>query len=500
MSLGSPALLVEEAPRDPEVAPTGQNGSRLLSSKSQAPPSPLPWNTGGSESEDEFLIAESFGGPSTSWLLQPPKNNLPKERSLTSPLLECDKATKEHSVDNVRCGDHVPVVEEDNSLSKKPQSIAAAALQSSTSKQVKKQKCPKTLHPKKQAQRQRKNIKRSARDMRVKRRVLVLEESTESEPKELCVRQAEMPPGDRLSPLGKRSAHVSQTFLVSPEDECGGALTQDGPCEAGKAFPSAEQQKSRTLSEKCSFVRAININDLSGPVYNQNDKVSFEREIMIRGNMGDKFLEPSVALEEDLLPSDSLKDKVVRPPENTTHHRQSKRLRLKPLEYWRGERVMYKRKSSGGLVASGIISPKEKEPYKLNRIKQPTKMDLENMLNNGHATLKDPSEPAHVFDAASKQEVLQECVNSGRSHLLFFSNEDVSVYKYFSTPLFSAGKLIVKPFKEKGSQYSHTDTLCCMRWALHFCSSKVSTRSGGSVSGTVLYIRDKLLLLYQGRP
>nr|XP_056713862.1 centromere protein C [Euleptes europaea] len=57
------------------------------------------------------------------------------------------------------------------------------------------------------------------------------------------------------------------------------------------------------------------------------------------------------------------------------------------------------------------------------------------------------------------QEVLQECVSSGRSHLLFFSNEDVSIYKYFSTPLFSVGKLVLKPFKEKGSQYSSTDTL-----------------------------------------
>ncbi|XP_060103828.1 centromere protein C [Heteronotia binoei] len=449
--LGTPALLVEKAPSDPEVASPDPDGSLFLNSDSLALPSPH----SELENEDEFLIAESFGDPSPSWLSQPKKNNLPKKRHLTSPLLGKWKA-KEHSIDT-HSGDHMPVVEQGNSFSKQPQSIVPTALQSSTSKEIKKQKCPKNVPPKKPTQRQRKNIKSSARDSRRKCRVLVLEESIETEPKGLCSMQAEMPPGDGLTPLGKRSAYVSRTFLVSPEDEHGRTLTQEGSCNSGEAVPSMEQQNSRTLSERCSFVRAINMNDLSGPVYSQNDKVPFEREV-IRGKKGESFLEPSVALQEDLvlLPSDSLKDKVVR---LKPHLRRSKRMRLKPLEYWRGERVMYKVKSSGGFVASGIISPKPKEPCKRNRTKQATKMDLEKMLGNANPALKDPSEPAHVFDAASKQEVLQECVNSGHSHLLFFNNEDVSVYKYFSTPIFSTGKLILKPFKEKGSQYSHTDTL-----------------------------------------
>lgn len=222
------------------------------SSNFQAPPSPLPWNTAGSEleKEGEFLIAESFGGPSTLWLSQPQKSNLPKERSLTSPLLESDKATQERSIHNVRRGDHIPVVEQGNSFSKQPQSIVATAPKSSTSKQTKKRKGPPNVPPKKQTQQQRKKIKSSARDAGKKRRALVLEENIESEPNELCVQQAEMPPGDRSTPLGNSSAHISQTFLVSPEDECGRALAQEGPCEAGKVFPSMEQHMSKTLPEQ----------------------------------------------------------------------------------------------------------------------------------------------------------------------------------------------------------------------------------------------------------
>ncbi|XP_033024716.1 centromere protein C-like [Lacerta agilis] len=52
-----------------------------------------------------------------------------------------------------------------------------------------------------------------------------------------------------------------------------------------------------------------------------------------------------------------------------------------------------------------------------------------------------------------------DCVSSSNSHLLFISDDTVSIYKHLNTPFFSAGKLILKPLKEKGFQYSHTDTL-----------------------------------------
>ncbi|XP_077159564.1 centromere protein C isoform X2 [Paroedura picta] len=458
MTFGSPALLNEEASRGPDAAPSDQDGCLFPSSNSRARPSLLPWNTAGPESENEgeFLIAESFGGPSTSWLLPRQKGRLPKKRSLTpAPLLGSDKATKDKSTDNGVGGDHAPVAEQASSCAKEPQFIVPSALQPSASVRAKKQKRSQNVLVKKKAQRQRKNAKSSAGDAGKKCSVPAVEERVESEPKELCGKQAERPPA-----LGTGSACVSPAFAVSPEEACDRTSTQDGPCEAGEALAPVERRKSRTPSKRYSFVRAINMNDLSGPVCSQNDKASLGREIMIRGNVEDSFFEPP-ALEEDLalLPSNPLRSKTVRPSGTTAHLRQSKRLRLKPLEYWRGERVMYKMKPSGGLVASGIISPKQQEPRKLNRIKKPAKIDLEKVLDNTSAPLKDPSQPAHVFDAASKQEVLQECVSNGCSHLLFFDNEDVSIYKYFSTPVFSAGKLILKPLREKGSHYSYTDTM-----------------------------------------
>uniref|UniRef100_A0ACB8FTI6 Uncharacterized protein n=1 Tax=Sphaerodactylus townsendi TaxID=933632 RepID=A0ACB8FTI6_9SAUR len=440
---GSPALLAEEpnVPRDQVVAPPDRKDSvsRCISfhgSTSQVPPSPFPWDPVSSESEneDEFLIAESFGDPFTSWLSQPKKNSLPTERSLPSPPLESNQATQEPSIGNECDRDQSPVVDPGLfkavtvCFSKQSQSVGPPALQSSTGKQVKKAKCPKNVPLKNQAER-----KSSVRDVGRKLGVLILEEDVESKAKELGDKCAGIPPGDRLIPSGKRRAPLS------PEDECGRASPQEGSCEAEKALSSMEGQNSRTLSVWGSSVRAISVNDLSGPVCKAKETIPCSKKALISSNM-------EVSLS-------------VRPPDDTASLRRSRRLRLKPLEYWRGERVMYNMDPSGELVASGIISPKEKRPCKLRRIKEPGKSDIEKVLENTNTTLKDVLEPALVFDAASKQEVLQECVSSGHSHLLFFSNEDMSIYKYFSTPLFSAGKLILKPFKEKGSQYSPADTL-----------------------------------------
>ncbi|XP_038541697.1 centromere protein C isoform X1 [Canis lupus familiaris] len=44
-------------------------------------------------------------------------------------------------------------------------------------------------------------------------------------------------------------------------------------------------------------------------------------------------------------------------PSNTPNVRRTKRTRLKPLEYWRGERIDYHGRPSGGFVIGGILSP-----------------------------------------------------------------------------------------------------------------------------------------------
>ncbi|KAL6033982.1 hypothetical protein STEG23_034614, partial [Scotinomys teguina] len=48
-------------------------------------------------------------------------------------------------------------------------------------------------------------------------------------------------------------------------------------------------------------------------------------------------------------------------PSNTPNVRRTKRIRLKPLEYWRGERIDYQERPSGRVVI-GIVSPASESP------------------------------------------------------------------------------------------------------------------------------------------
>ncbi|KAG8139690.1 hypothetical protein E2320_002458, partial [Naja naja] len=125
-------------------------------------------------------------------------------------------------------------------------------------------------------------------------------------------------------------------------------------------------------------------------------------------------------------------------PTNTHNLRRSKRIRIKPLEYWRGERVYYKINPSGGFVFGGIISPEQRKTRK----------------------------PKAKVVRKSVPEIA--CVHNGSSPVFCISNEILSIYKYLNTPFFTTGKLILNPLKEKGYQYSHTDTL-----VFHICHGKL---------------------------
>ncbi|NXE28377.1 CENPC protein, partial [Ardeotis kori] len=164
----------------------------------------------------------------------------------------------------------------------------------------------------------------------------------------------------------------------------------------------------------------------------------------------------------DLLSDNVARHKIVM-PSNTPNVRRTKRIRLRPLEYWRGERVNYTMRPSGGLVISGIVCP-EAEPHR--KIKQrkgghkqkrdETRSEIPTNLDH---TLADTSKPTIVLDPVTNQEVLLECVNTESSHSCFFKDETVEIYKNLNTSAFATGRLILKPFKEKGHQFVHMDTI-----------------------------------------
>ncbi|XP_035180321.1 centromere protein C isoform X2 [Oxyura jamaicensis] len=172
----------------------------------------------------------------------------------------------------------------------------------------------------------------------------------------------------------------------------------------------------------------------------------------------------------------NLSDKISRHkivmPSNTPNVRRTKRIRLKPLEYWRGERVNYTMKPSGGLTISGIVCP-ETEPHRKKKQKKIRHKEKRNYTKNEVAkklncTLADTSKPTVVVDPVTNQEVLQDCINTGNSHLSFFKDESVEIYKNLNTSAFSTGKLILKPLKEKGHQFVYMDTI-----AFHVIHGKI---------------------------
>ncbi|XP_061446237.1 centromere protein C isoform X2 [Rhineura floridana] len=347
--------------------------------------------------------------------------------TVATPSQDCQVSTNTH----LHSEDSVPVPK--HGFSKHQQYIVPTAQQSSRNKPVSRQQPPKTTVSKKQLETQMNNVRRPAvRATRRRARRLVSEESSEG----ICDERDEGPHEEITDSRKTLPQKVRQTDLVSSEDN-GSVFYPEDFCELyvaeKRSNASMRQQNSNTPSSH-------------GPVSNhREDSGSGESE----------------DLEEDLdeSVSNTLKHKLVLPT-NTPNVRRTKRMRLRPLEYWRGERVDYKTRPSGGFVVGGIISPEQREPRKPNpkRTIKPI-LESENIPNNSAVSLKNLSQPAVVFDTATNQEVLLECVSSGSSHLLFISNEMVSIYKHLTTPFFSTGKMILKPLKEKGFQYSHTDTL-----------------------------------------
>ncbi|CAN8208830.1 unnamed protein product [Coccothraustes coccothraustes] len=170
-----------------------------------------------------------------------------------------------------------------------------------------------------------------------------------------------------------------------------------------------------------------------------------------------------------LLSDEIAKHKIVM-PSNTPNVRRTKRIRLRPLEYWRGERINYTMKPSGGLVISGLVHPETESPRKSKRRKdcpkqKPDKTEIPASLDH---SIADASKPVIVLDPVTNNEVHLDCINTAGSHTYFFKDEAVEIHKNLNTSLFATGRLILKPYKEKGHQFVDLDTI-----AFHIIHGKV---------------------------
>ncbi|XP_074679414.1 centromere protein C isoform X4 [Strix aluco] len=213
-------------------------------------------------------------------------------------------------------------------------------------------------------------------------------------------------------------------------------------------------------------------NHESGPVVEHCDNsASSSKSCEQQDNASSDSSEDWNSQVRDLLSDHRARHKIVM-PSNTPNVRRTKRIRLRPLEYWRGERVNYTMRPSGGLVISGIVCPEAETCRKIKQRnvdhKQKRDETRSEIPANLDHTLADTSKPTIVLDPVTNEEVLLECINTESSHSCFFKDESVEIYKNLNTSDFATGRLILKPLKEKGHQFVHMDTI-----AFHVIHGKI---------------------------
>ncbi|RLW08922.1 hypothetical protein DV515_00002614, partial [Chloebia gouldiae] len=212
--------------------------------------------------------------------------------------------------------------------------------------------------------------------------------------------------------------------------------------------------------------------DKSGPVLENGNKLASSTKSPEQDDTSSDNSEDSNYKLRHLLSDEIARHKIVL-PSNTPNVRRTKRIRLKPLEYWRGERINYTMKSSGGLVISGLVHPETESPRKSKKRKDCPKQKTDK-TNRGdipgslYHSLADTSKPAVVLDPLTNKEVRLDCINTASSQSYFFKDEAIEIQKKLNTSLFATGRLVLKPYKEKGHQFVDMDTI-----AFHIIHGKV---------------------------
>ncbi|NXM53899.1 CENPC protein, partial [Illadopsis cleaveri] len=273
----------------------------------------------------------------------------------------------------------------------------------------------------------------------------------------------------------KIPCRTNKAFYSSPEDaesetEFGSSSVHDMARKEQKLSDvktkSNKRKHNRQRVPLCIFFLC------SGPVVEDCDKFTFSTKSPEQDDISSDNSEDANHKLRHLLSDEIARHKIVM-PSNTPNVRRTKRIRLRPLEYWRGERVNYTMNPSGGLVISGLVHPETESPRKSKRRKDPPKQKREKTNRKEIPAsldhiLGDASKPTVVLDPVTDKEVHLDCINTASSPYYVFKDEAVEIYKNLNTSLFATGRLILKPYKEKGHQFVPMDTI-----AFHIISGKV---------------------------
>ncbi|NXQ38142.1 CENPC protein, partial [Catharus fuscescens] len=222
---------------------------------------------------------------------------------------------------------------------------------------------------------------------------------------------------------------------------------------------SNKRKHNRQHAPRCIFFFLC-----SGPVLEDWDKFTTSTDSSEQDDTSSDDPEDLNCKLRCLLSDEIARHKIVM-PSNTPNVRRTKRIRLRPLEYWRGERVNYAVDPSGELVISGLVHPETQSPRKIEKRKKDHSKQSRDETNrrempaNLDHNLADMSKPVIVVDPVTNTEVPLDCINPAGICTYLLKDETMEVYKDLNTSLFATGILILKPYKEKGRQFVHRSTV-----------------------------------------
>ncbi|XP_059778893.1 centromere protein C isoform X3 [Balaenoptera ricei] len=244
-------------------------------------------------------------------------------------------------------------------------------------------------------------------------------------------------------PLESGEADPAEKKNLNPSGGTGSSKNQDSMAVQNvhqKSQISGYTCKTPAESNLDSREPGTSVLEGSGPSRLKNYLTSEMSNSNVDDNEVQESSNDSRVKRSNSTPENKVHHKLVL-PSNTPNVRRTVRTRSKPLEYWRGERIDYQGRPSGGFVIGGILSPdkvssKRKAKGNLGRV---------NTIVNRKRICLDNDERNLV----RPRDTYQFCVEHG----------ELKVYKTLDTPFFSTGKLILGPHQEKGKQHVGLDTL-----------------------------------------
>ncbi|KAB0386542.1 hypothetical protein FD755_001498 [Muntiacus reevesi] len=281
--------------------------------------------------------------------------------------------------------------------------------------------------------------------------------------------------GSQNESLGSNEADLAKKKSPNPSGDTGNSENQDSMAAQNVYRKSQMSGYTCTTPAKSNLDSGepeTSVLEGSGPFRLKNYLTSGKNNSDVDDNVVQENLNDSREEISNSPPESKMHHKLVL-PSNTPNVRRTVRTRSKPLEYWRGERINYQGRPSGGFVIGGILSPdtvssKRKAKGNLGRVittANRKRICLENderknkFMVNLNIPLGDPLQPTRVKDPETRETVLMDLIRPRDTYQFCVEHDELKVYKTLDTPFFSTGKLILGPNQEKGKQHVGLDTL-----------------------------------------